>query len=111
MNPVYVVGATRSNLFLVQRGKNGGNNTSLIDSLTPEEFGAQVRDALFESVLINPAKIEIFKLGSLVSQKAEGSMFHAPAKTVIRTDGRGCAMGINASTVEGACATGFISFL
>jgi len=109
MNPVYVVGAARSCLFLVQRGKNGGKNTSLIDSLSPDVFGAQVRDALFRSVLINPALVEIFKLGSLISQKAEDGMFHAPAKTVMRAEGSGCSMAINASTVEGACATGLIA--
>ncbi|OGN08086.1 MAG: hypothetical protein A2750_01380 [Candidatus Yanofskybacteria bacterium RIFCSPHIGHO2_01_FULL_45_42] len=109
MNTVYVVGAARSYIFLVQRGKNGVANTSLISGLRPEVFGAQIRDGLFEAINISPELVELFRLGSLVSQKAENSMFHAPAKTIMRIGGRGCVSAVNAAIVEAACATGLVA--
>src|SRR3989344_8111587 len=109
MNTVYVVGAARSYIFLVQRGKNGAVNTSLISGLRPEVFGAQIRDGLFETINVGPELVEIFRLGSLVSQKAENSMFHAPAKTIMRIGGRGCVSAVNAAIVEAACATGLVA--
>ena len=107
MDDVYIVGAARSSIASVKRGKEPGDkNTSCISHLTPNELGACVRDDLLERSGIEAEIVEMFRMGSLVAQKAETSMFHAPAKSIMRKDGTGCAPHVNTATLEAACTTG-----
>lgn len=110
MNEVFVVEAVRSPIAAVKIARVGGEkNISRIDVLSPEELMSQVRDELFRRIGIDPRAVEIFRVGSLVAQKAESTMFHAPAKRLMRKEGSGRALALSASTVEAACATGLVA--
>lgn len=107
---VYVVGMMRSPIASVRRGKAGQANTSCISSLTPNNLAAQVLRALFQQSQIYPDQINTFVMGSVISQKVELDMFHAPAKNIIRiSNAPNKNVRLNAHTIEGACASGLLA--
>jgi len=109
MKTVYIVAAARSPIASVRRGKGDDEkNTSLISILSPEELSSQVLNTLFSRVSLGKDEIDIFRMGSLVSQKAEVGFFHAPAKSVLRRGTKNKNLA-NAATFEAACATGLVA--
>ncbi|MEK7636279.1 MAG: beta-ketoacyl synthase N-terminal-like domain-containing protein [Patescibacteria group bacterium] len=108
MKDVFIVGASRSPIASVKRGTDGKKNTSCISSLAPHELAGAVYDNLFSFGIPHTA-VDMFRLGSLISQKTEPTSFHAPAKHILMAGRTERKRRINALTLEGACATGLIA--
>lgn len=109
MKKVYIIAAARSPIAAVKKGVGEEKNTSSISSLSPDELSAQVFNTLLSKAGVDLSdEIDIFRMGSLVVQKAETGFFHAPAKSVVRRGTKSKSLA-DAATFEGACATGLIA--
>lgn len=136
MREVYIVGAARSPIASVQRGRfneeqkaaakevvamkpelekrSGMNvdfslpqNNSSFSHLPPEELALIVLAGLFERSGVRPEQVDIFRMGSVISQKSEPTMVQAPAKTILKRSASNPDLVVaTARTVEQACSTG-----
>lgn len=141
MRDVYIVGAVRSPIASVKRGRLSDSavkkllakgvvslgpwleklsglklefslpkNTSSFSHLSPQDLALRVFAGLVHQSGVNPEQIEIFRLGSVISQKSENSMVQAPAKTILRKSaGDPARILATARTVEQACSTGLVA--
>src|SRR3989344_2748458 len=114
---VYVIGAMRSPIASVSFGGFGPDkvselpNVSSISSLVPDALATQVLNALFKQISIDPELIDMFVMGSVISQKVEPQMKQAPAKHLIRKilKDRDPKKYPLARTIEKACSTGLMA--